>query len=66
MLLRAQVGVGGGSRAAGSRWEDSRFLRLSAEPDAQGTRDIAVVGEGQITGRHAARQEKRLHRGRQF
>lgn len=59
MLLRARVGVGGGARAAGNRRGGLRDLRLSAEPDARGPGSCAVVGEGQITGRQAARRERR-------
>ena len=59
MLLRAQVGVGRGSQSSWKQVGGLRDLRLSAEPDARGPGSCAVVGEGQITGRHAARQERR-------
>ena len=59
VILPAEVGVGRGSQSSWKQVGGLRDLRLSAEPDARGPGSCAVVGEGQITGRHAARQERR-------
>lgn len=58
----AAESAGGGGWGSQSSWKQEgglRDLRLSAEPDARGPGSCAVVGEGQITGRQAARRERR-------